>query len=372
MRYLVILFLLLLSCSNKSVSDNFGGTGTGVGNGIVVTGVVVADNNRPLSNTTLEIVPKNHLENSTISFSDTVLTDGEGKFTWETDSAGSFRVWIVDESGVGAIRDITLDTTDKRVVLDTIEASPLKEYWLSFTETTNFEMIQVELYSSSILFDANTSRTVMFTIPEGDHFAKISFSSPLFSTVDSVQLLVGDTVSVPILPDSIKAKNYYEDSLIVHSILRMNFPSQDLTLIDVVILKEYLDDGMGRRITGLHVLGCDTLPVFVGGLMALESLTVKDGFLTTIPKEVGNLSELMKLDFSNNAITSVPKEIGNLGSTLKKLILAKNDITTLPDELDKLSNLDTVDLSENVNFDPYAQSSRIYDWLKDNDWPGLE
>lgn len=372
MKYVVILLLLLLSCSNKSVSDNFGGTGTGVGNGIVVSGVVVTGNNTPLANTTLEIVPKNHLEYSSISVVDTVQTDTEGKFSWETDSIGMYRMWIIDESGVGAIRDITIDSTQDKIELDTIKTLPLRNYWLSFAGTTHFEELQVELYGSRLTYNANAASIIHFEIPEGEHYAKITFASKEYSTVDSVKLSVDDTVPVAVLPDDMIAKNLFEDSLIVHSILRMNFPTLDPNQYPFILLYGNMDDGVGLRVTGLWITGCDTLPPFVGGLVALESLTVKDGLLTTIPEQVGNLPELMKLDLSNNEITTVPKELGNFESTLKKLILSRNDIITLPDELAKLSNLDTVDLTGNVNFDPHAQSSTIYDWLKDNDWPGLE
>ena len=65
-----------------------------------------------------------------------------------------------------------------------------------------------------------------------------------------------------------------------------------------------------------------------------------------IPGELGNLSNLESLNLSNNRLTGIPGELGNL-SNLESLNLSDNRLTGIPGELGSLSNLESLYLSSN-------------------------
>jgi Leucine-rich repeat (LRR) protein len=65
-----------------------------------------------------------------------------------------------------------------------------------------------------------------------------------------------------------------------------------------------------------------------------------------LPGEIRNLTNLESLDVSNNNMTGIPAEIGQL-RRLKSLNYSNNQITGLPNELGNLTQLEVFDLSGN-------------------------
>jgi Leucine-rich repeat (LRR) protein len=88
----------------------------------------------------------------------------------------------------------------------------------------------------------------------------------------------------------------------------------------------------------------EEIPVEIGYLTSLETLSLNFNNISEIPAEIGNLSNLKVLDLSDNYISEIPEELGNL-SNLENLNLSSemiengNPITSLPDSLNRLENL---------------------------------
>lgn len=79
----------------------------------------------------------------------------------------------------------------------------------------------------------------------------------------------------------------------------------------------------------------------------LVSLDISHNKLTgALQAEVRHLSNLRTLDMSDNQFTGVPAEVGQL-SKLEVLDLSNNQLTGLPYELGNLSNLKVLDLRGN-------------------------
>jgi Leucine-rich repeat (LRR) protein len=72
--------------------------------------------------------------------------------------------------------------------------------------------------------------------------------------------------------------------------------------------------------------------------LKLETLTLRDNFLTKLPKTIGKLTGLKKLSLANNLLTTLPESIGQL-TNLEVLDLRDNPLTKLPDSIVKLKNV---------------------------------
>jgi internalin A len=68
--------------------------------------------------------------------------------------------------------------------------------------------------------------------------------------------------------------------------------------------------------------------------------------IKVIPHEINQLTNLISLDFSNNSLTTLPSEIGQL-TKLTNLRLGYNNIISLPEEIGKLSELQFLELDHN-------------------------
>lgn len=100
----------------------------------------------------------------------------------------------------------------------------------------------------------------------------------------------------------------------------------------------------GRATLDLSGQGLTQVAGSVFDRTGLEVLDVSGNKLTgALPAEVRKLSNLRSLDLSDNQFTGVPAEVGQL-SKLEYLDLSNNPITGLPYELGNLKNLRTLDL----------------------------
>lgn len=68
--------------------------------------------------------------------------------------------------------------------------------------------------------------------------------------------------------------------------------------------------------------------------------------LTQLPEALGSLTQLLSLDLSENQVTVLPEFIGNL-TQLQSLKLSRNDLRELPERLGKLIQLQSLDIKNN-------------------------
>src|ERR1043165_9275267 len=68
--------------------------------------------------------------------------------------------------------------------------------------------------------------------------------------------------------------------------------------------------------------------------------------LTELPESLRQLTQLQSLDLSNNKLTVLPESLCQL-TQLQTLYLSSNQLTALPESLGKLRQLQTLNLSVN-------------------------
>ena len=139
----------------------------------------------------------------------------------------------------------------------------------------------------------------------------------------------------------------------------------------------------GWKELDLAGMDLEELPPEIGELTELEVLILgkwdreaKGNRLKTLSAEIGQLSQLTTLDLSDNQLSSLPPEIGQL-SQLTTLDLSSNQLSSLPPEIGQLSKLTTLDLSDNqlsrqllpltnlgLGNDSEAEDSHLSQWKK--------
>ncbi len=93
--------------------------------------------------------------------------------------------------------------------------------------------------------------------------------------------------------------------------------------------------------------GIQELPSEIGYLKELESLVLWGNHLKTLPSEIGALENLNVLDLGRTGLSKLPSEIGKL-KNLIRLDLSRNNISALPSEIGDIANLESLDLSGNI------------------------
>ena len=101
-------------------------------------------------------------------------------------------------------------------------------------------------------------------------------------------------------------------------------------------------------ITGLSLYNCglENLPRQVLQISTLKILLLRRNEIKTIPLNLGFLTFLETLDLRINKIRYLPDSIGLL-SNLKRLNLSSNDLFVIPNSIGDLSSLEILNLSNN-------------------------
>lgn len=86
---------------------------------------------------------------------------------------------------------------------------------------------------------------------------------------------------------------------------------------------------------------------FIECILNVESLVLDKNHLTTLPLNIGSLKRLVSLSIVANELASLPPGIGNLKS-LQALNLHSNNLKSLPEEIWNLSSLAILNVSSNL------------------------
>lgn len=86
----------------------------------------------------------------------------------------------------------------------------------------------------------------------------------------------------------------------------------------------------------------------INKLEYLQTLVLKDNYLTALPKEIEGLKSLIKLSISKNPISYIPTEIGYMKS-LMYLSLSDTKLDSLPSSIGYLKNLKTINIVDNAS-----------------------
>ncbi len=343
----LLILLVIISCSSSPVAH--GGTGTGVGNGFTITGVVASSTGEVVPYAEVELIPEQYITADRSEFVEPIMVtaDSLGVFSITHSYSGVFNLWT-KELDQEAVEKVVCDTLVNRLIeLDTIVVAESNNHFVEFSPLvlSKAQVALVQLYGGRYSKEVLTNTVLNIPLPAGDHVVKISFPGSSIETVDSVLLVASDTINITdpnaaVIPDSFVSRTLEDDYLVLRSILALNGQSVGTGTSLTLVTHDNDDDDMGEasRITGLRLHNIDTLPPYIAGIIVLESLTVSNGNLKSVPAVLG------ELEF------------------LKKLVLCNNNIDSLPDEITRLENIVTLDLRGNPL---RSLSSKVKAWIAD-------
>lgn len=188
---LTTLSLLLLSCATV-VSH---GTGTGVGNGLVIYGTATSHDGKIEPFSTVELVPERYLSNED-HHGDTItktVADKNGRFALHPNHKGVYHLWVEPNNGEGYAEVITMEKDS--LELD-IHTDLNQEYFVAFSSTNSSIKPMIQLYGSHIAEEVSVSEVKKLTLPKGNHYVNITI--PGFGSQDSIKLISNDTVMIKI------------------------------------------------------------------------------------------------------------------------------------------------------------------------------
>ncbi|KAL3289263.1 hypothetical protein HHI36_003693 [Cryptolaemus montrouzieri] len=132
--------------------------------------------------------------------------------------------------------------------------------------------------------------------------------------------------------------------------------SKDIAPTKLVIQSrsEYPPKGFPRTLESLSIVNIRRASLDLGilRLTKLRDLNLSENCLTTLPSEFSQMSNLQSLDISNNEFHKSSRKNwdwlgGNLSKTLQSLILSNNELSFLPEHLIKLQNLNLLNVNHN-------------------------
>lgn len=335
-RILISLFLsvLFLSCSD---SAGVTGSGTGVGNGITVSGVVKDSTNTPLEAVALELVPHGYLPPLPIDSRQTIYTGTSGAggiFQFDSVSAGLYKLWARSGDSALGVVSCDLDGVLEDTVLDAVTLQSPVAYSVKLIGGSTRAAGVVRIYGSTYAQTCSVGETVTLHLPEGGAVCRVDIPGYLTLTGDTISLLANDTVPVYLLDGEQNSYCYHSDSLIVETVLRAN--GLDSLTVEEVTYAPFDDDDDDdcddRRVIKLTLTNVHMLPAITGKMIALHTLSLTDGTLQSLPSELGNLRYLRRLDLRNNELHTLPATLMEL-ENLDTVYVEGNPLDSLSVEM---------------------------------------
>lgn len=304
----LVVFLFLLSCGS---SADMTGSGTGVGNGITLSGVIHDSTDHPIEGIELELVPNTYLPpNYDARLGESIYTQTSGFggcFTFTDVTAGSYNLWAIASDDAMGLLNLELDDDFSQVTLDEFKIKELIPHFIKVRGVSSGTG-DVRVYGSTLVKPFTIGEVVTLRLPQGENRCRIDVLGYTTLSGDTISLIANDTVEVYLLEKDTDSYCYATDSLIVHHILHLNG-------LDYLTVKEVTntsdddddDDEEVKRVKSISFSGASVLPEIVGKLKPLETLELTDGTLKVIPETVGELSSLERLDVTNNALQTLPR-----------------------------------------------------------------
>ncbi|CAA7406026.1 unnamed protein product [Spirodela intermedia] len=192
----------------------------------------------------------------------------------------------------------------------------------------------------------NLSNNQLEVVPDSiaglENLQELRLSSNLLTSLpDSIGLLVNLKILVvsgnklKFLPDSISR---------CRSLVELDASFNELTYLPTNIGHELVDlQGLSIGLNKIR-----SLPSSVCEMISLRRLDARFNELRGLPHAIGSLTNLETLDLSNNFsdLTALPETIGDLVG-LRELDLSNNQIHALPDAFGRLENLSKLNLEGN-------------------------
>lgn len=326
---LLCTFFLLSSCGG---SADVTGSGTGVGNGITISGIVQDVQAKPMSGIAIELVNNSYLP-AAADFSRAEIytqTSGDGgRFRFTGIPGGSYNLWARAASGEVAVKYLELDEDFNAVSVDTMTLEAPKPHYVKFNGATAGEVV-LRLYGSTVYETLPVNAVATLELPVGQNRVNCSLTGYLPLSGDSVLLVAEDTVEIFFLKENSDSYSYETDSLIVAHILAEN--KLDSLTVEDVTYAPFDDDNIGHRVQRLRLDSVSVIPEITGRLQQLRLLEMVDGTIETVPNSVGNLVYLERLDFRNNSLHTLPRELLTL-ENLDSVYVEGNPMDSLPDDM---------------------------------------
>lgn len=327
--FLLLVCVFLCSCGGNA---DISGSGTGVGNGATVSGMVVDTLAQPMSSAALELVPVDFLKPDTHDRQAKVFysTSNEtGGFTFRELDTGTYKLWGKGGAGLVALLSISIVNDSDKISLNKIEMKSPVHYAVRLVGGDDDDTALLRIYGSTFSQTLKNDSVVILSLPEGPHYADISVEKGTILNGDSLLLKINDTIDVHLLSEGVFSKSYSTDSLIVEKILSIN---EIHSTVEAVTDAPLDDDDGGKRVVRLSLENISLLPSIVGALRMLEILEVENGSVAIVPQEIGNLQNLKVLDLSDNQIQSLPDGITSLDN-VDSLDLIGNPLDSLSDSV---------------------------------------
>lgn len=326
---LLCAYFLLFSCGG---SAEVTGSGTGVGNGITISGIVQDAQAKPLSGIAVELVQSSYLPTDEyFSRADiyTQTSGNGGNFQFTEIPGGSYNLWARAETGEVGVKYLELDEDLNAVSVDNITLEAPKPHSVKFNGVSSGEVV-LRLYGSTVYDTVAVNDVATLALPVGQN--RINCSLPGYETLsgDSILLVAEDTVEIYFLKEGDDSYSYETDSLIVKQILSEN--SLDSLTVDEVTYAPFDDDGIGKRVQRLHLDSVAVIPELTSRLRQLRLLEMIDGTIETVPQSLGNLVYLERLDLRNNSLQTLPRELLSL-ENLDSVYVEGNPLDSLPSDM---------------------------------------
>lgn len=317
---ILLLLILLFSCSAPTDVANGGGTATG---NPYIVGVAVADNGEPLSDHRISVEPTDGNESQyhgkEFDREGYTYTDSEGRYEFSLTRTGEFdiNIWY-DSVTVAAVVPCVVESADKSIELDTVEVdiesieidtatiNSSKSDTIGIDTLTGTVRLQgIALFNYPIALkvlgtdiDMAITPDSLFEVPlsEGTYDVVIYSGYGLFEPdtlfdVSSDEDL--DTITVRVF--ELSALSYKSDSTIVEYLFKLN-DIVDVSVEDITTTSE-----SPKRIISLTLTGekYSTLPSVIRYLTQLEEITINNTGIETLPDEIEEMQNLQKIVFSS-------------------------------------------------------------------------